>query len=440
MFLKKKSIPIKDVLEDSIAKELGIVKEDKLLSINGNEIKDIFEYRFLITNPEIVLKIQKEDGEVWEIEIEKEEYEDLGIEFEDLILDREKSCRNNCIFCFIDQMPRGMRETLYFKDDDTRLSFYSGNYVTLTNVNHNDIERIIKYKMSPINVSVHSTNPDLRVFMLNNKTAGDVLSKIKMLIDGGIEINCQIVLCREINDKTELDRTINELGNLYPVLNSISIVPVGITKYRDNLYQLKSYDKKSSIEVIKQVENWQIEFMKKYGSRIVYLADEFYIMANFHMPPYESYEHFPQIENGVGLISLMLNEFYAYLKEINITIKKARKISIATGVSPYNYIKKMTDILENKYSNLDINVYKIKNDFFGENVTVTGLITAKDLINQLLGKELGEELLISRSMLRTGEDVFLDDCTLEMLESKLEVKVTVVENNGRDFIDKILGV
>ncbi|MDQ2087727.1 DUF512 domain-containing protein [Herbivorax sp. ANBcel31] len=438
--MRKKSVSIKDVSEESIAKELGIVKGDKLLSINGNEINDIFEYRFLTTSPEVILEIQKENGEIWEIEVEKDEYEDLGIEFEDLMLDDTKSCKNKCIFCFIDQMPKGMRETLYFKDDDTRLSFFMGNYVTLTNVDYNDIKRIIKYKMSPINVSVHTTNPDLRVFMLNNKTAGDVMRKIKMLVDEGVEVNCQIVLCRGINDREELDRTISELGSLYPGLKSISVVPVGITKYRESLYQLKPYDSSSSIEVINQVESWQMKFWEKYRSRIVYLADEFYIMAGVDMPSYESYEDFLQIENGVGLVSVMMNEFYTYLKEINIALKNTRRISIATGVSPYKYIKKMTDVLESKYSNLSIDVYKIKNDFFGNNVTVTGLITAKDLINQLSGKELGEELLISRSMLRSGEDVFLDDYSLETLEKKLGIKITAVENNGKDFIDKVFGV
>jgi len=459
--LKEHIIPIKGVLPGSIAEEAGIEAGDAILSVNGEKIKDIFDYRFLITDENLMLEIVKQDGEIWEIEIEKDEYEDLGIEFENEMLDEAKSCRNKCIFCFIDQLPKGMRETLYFKDDDSRLSFFMGNYVTLTNMSFDDIDRIIKYRMSPINVSVHTTNPDLRVLMLKNKNAGDVVKKIQKLIDGGIEVNCQIVLCRDINDGEELDRSINELGSLYPGVKSISVVPVGITKYREGLVDLKPYDAESSAQVIPQVEAWQKKFTERFGSRVVYIADEFYIMAGRKIPDYEEYEDFPQIENGVGLIAQFKREFEEGIDQLDYgffnegsqpkteSVKKARafelenklrNISIATGVSPYSYIKEMAETLKNRFKNLNINVYKIENNFFGKNVTVTGLLTGQDIIEQLKDKELGDELLISRSMLRSGEEVLLDDYTVRDLEQKLNVKISIVDNNGKDFIVKILGI
>lgn len=425
----------------SIAEEAGIECGDSILSINGEKIRDVFDYRFLIADEEIVVEVQKKSGEIWEIEIEKDEYEDLGIEFETSMIDEAKSCTNKCIFCFIDQLPGGMRDTLYFKDDDSRLSFLTGNYVTLTNMRSEELDRIIRFKMSPINVSVHATNPELRVYMLNNRFAGDVLDKIKRLVDGGITVNCQIVLCRGINDGKELDRSLSDLTGLYPGIKSISVVPVGITRHREGLCALEAYDKASSIEVVRQVEEWQSKLLDAHKSRIVYLADEFYIMAGYEVPEYEAYEDFPQIENGVGLIALLRYEFYEKLKELDsVRLDTYRNISIATGVSPFRYINEMAEILQNKFENLKINVYKINNEFFGENVTVTGLLTGRDIVRQLSGKELGDELLICRCMLRAGEDVFLDDFTLRMLEDALNVRVVAVDNSGRDFIDKILGL
>jgi len=438
--LKYRPVPIKRVFPGSIAQESDLQEGDLILSINGQKISDIFDYRFLIADENLVLEVQKKNGEIWEIEIEKDEYEDLGIEFENLMIDDTKSCRNKCIFCFIDQLPKGMRETLYFKDDDSRLSFFMGNYVTLTNMSYDDIDRIIKYKMSPINVSVHTSNPELRVYMLRNKTAGDVMDKIKRLIEGGIKVNAQIVLVRGVNDGKELDRTLKDLSALYPGLNSISVVPVGITKYREGLYELKPFDMESSREVIKQVEAWQMELLSKYGSRIVFIADEFYIMAGLEIPDYCVYEDFPQIENGVGLVAMLKKEFDDYFEELELKLENKREVSIATGVSSYKYIKEMIDILENKYKNLYVHVYKIKNNFFGENVTVTGLLTGQDIERQLSGKNLGRELLLSESMLKSGERVFLDDYTVEMLEDKLKTKITIVKNNGKDFIEKVLGI
>lgn len=438
--MKNRPVLVQNIIPGSIAEDAGIEKGDKILSINNEIINDIFDYRFLITNEELIIKIEKNDSQVWEIEIEKDEYEDLGIEFESLMIDEAKSCRNKCIFCFIDQLPEGMRDTLYFKDDDSRLSFFMGNYVTLTNMSFNDIDRIIKYRMSPINVSVHSTNPELRTFMLGNRFAGDVMEKIQRLVDGGISVNCQIVLCRGINDGNELERSIEELAAFYPSVSSISVVPVGITRFREKLYELKPFDKDTSLTVIRQVEEYQKEYLDKYGSRIVYLADEFYIMAAIPIPGYEAYEDFPQIENGVGLIAMLKAEFEEYVQDIEFKLTNKRNVSIATGVSSYAFITEMAQELEKRFFGLNVSVYKIKNNFFGENVTVSGLLTGNDLVQQLSGRELGDELMLPKSMFKAGEEVFLDDYTLVMLENELKVKVTVVENSGKDFVEKILGI
>ncbi len=436
--MKKNRMTVQNVIAGSIAEEAGIEKGDVLLSINGEKIEDVFDYRFLMTDEALMLEIEKSDGEIWDIDIEKDEYEDLGIDFENPLMDEMKSCSNKCIFCFIDQLPRGMRETLYFKDDDSRMSFLAGNYVTLTNMKDEDIDRIIRYRMSPINVSVHTTDPKLRTFMLNNRFAGNVVERINKLVEAGIEVNCQIVLCRGINDGNELNKSISDLAQMYPGVKSISVVPVGITRHRDGLLELQPYNSESSELVISQVEKLQQSFIESYGSRIVYLADEFYIMADRTIPSYEDYEDFPQIENGVGLISLMLHEFYEHLEGIVPYETANRTVSIATGVSSYKYIKELATELENKFEGLKINIYEIKNNYFGKNVTVTGLLTGIDLIEQLKGKELGNELLISRSMLKADEDILLDDYSVKMLETALDIKVTIVENDGKDFIEKII--
>lgn len=434
-------VKIKSVVPGSIADEAQIEQGDSIISINDEKIKDIFDYKFLSTNENIILKIQKSNGEIWDIEIDKDEDEDLGIEFESPMIDEIHTCRNKCIFCFIDQLPKGLRDTLYLKDDDSRLSFLLGNYITLTNMDYKELERIIKYRMSPINVSVHTTNPELRVRMLNNRFAGDVLGKIRRLVSGRITVNCQIVLCKGINDGVELDRSIEGLTSLYPGIKSISVVPVGITKYRKGLFNLEPYDRESSNIVISQVSQWQKLLYKRFGSRIVFLADEFYIMAGQELPEYEEYEDFPQLENGVGMVALLKREFNEYIYELEGRPVRFnnRIVSIATGQSANGFIKELTVILQQKYDNIRINVYTIKNDFFGKNVTVAGLLTGRDIASQLAGKNLGEELLISRNMLKSGEEVFLDGYTVKMLEKKLCVKVTVVENSGRDFVDKILG-
>lgn len=436
----KKKIAIKEVQIGSIAEEAGIEAEDSILSINNTGILDVFDYRFLITNEFLTIELEKSYGEIWEIEIEKDEYEDLGIDFEDSMMDDAKSCTNNCVFCFIDQLPKGMRDTLYFKDDDTRLSFMMGNYVTLTNMKEADIDRIIMYKMSPINISVHTTNPELRKTMLRNKFAGSIIDRIKRLVDAGITVNCQIVLCRGINDGEELDRTIDELSKFFPGVYSISIVPVGLTKHRDALFELKAFDEVSSKDLLMQVQNWQVNLMAKHGKRIVYIADEFYIMAGVPIPNYYEYEDFPQIENGVGLISMLKYEVEETLHNYkeDIIVSTNRVVSIATGCSARSYIEELASKISD-VSKVDIRVNTIINDFFGETVTVTGLLTGNDIIAQLKGKDLGDELLISSSMLRSGEEVFLDDVTLKQLSKSLNIKITPVLNSGKEFVESIIG-
>ena len=440
--MKHKATTVHNVLPGSIAEEAGIEPGDSIMSINGERVNDVFDYRFSATAESLLVEINKASGEIWEVEVEKDEYEDLGIEFINPMMDEAKKCSNKCIFCFIDQLPKGLRETLYFKDDDTRLSFLTGNYVTLTNMTDADVDRIIKYKMSPINVSVHTTNPGLRVFMLNNRCAGDALRMVERLANAGIAVNCQIVLCRGINDGNELNRTISDLVHLYPGIKSISIVPVGITKYREGLFDLKPYDRASANVVVSQVTGWQEVFVEKYAARIVYIADELYITAGLTIPDYETYEDFPQIENGVGLIALLKHDFFECLNEMDHVIIQGclRNVSIATGVSAYSYIRELACLLEKKYCGLKVNVYEIENRFFGENVTVTGLLTGIDLASQLEGKDLGDVLLISRSMMKADEDLFLDDYTVGMLESRLGIRIGVVGNSGRDFIEKILGI
>lgn len=438
--MRKNKIKICTVLPDSIAEEAGIEAGDMLLSINGESIKDIFDYRYYQASEEVLLEIEKPDGEIWEIEVDKDESEDLGLEFEDSLIDGAKSCTNKCIFCFIDQLPKGMRETVYFKDDDSRLSFLTGNYVTLTNVKNEELKRIIHYRMSPINVSVHTTNPDLRKFMLGNRFAGDVLDKIKMLTENGIEVNCQIVLCRNINDNEELDRTLEDLTGLVPGINSISIVPVGITKYRDKLFDLIPFDRESSRQVIQQVHKWQTRLIKEKGSRVVYLSDEFYINADADLPNYEEYEGFPQIENGVGMVASFKEEVSDALKKIKVhSLSEHRHVSIATGRLVKKIILQLVREVETKIPNLRVDVYDIENDFFGPYVTVCGLLTGQDISRQLKGKELGQELLISRSMLRAGEHVLLDDYTVEQLEAELNIRIRIVDSSGEDFVNALIG-
>ena len=429
---------ISKVYKDSIADEIGIEVDDILLSVNGEKVEDIIQYKFLISDEYIELEIQKKDGKIYLYEIEKDYDEELGIEFTNPIIDKAKSCRNKCVFCFIDQLPEGMRETLYFKDDDSRLSFLQGNFVTLTNMSEDDINNIIRYKISPINISVHTTNPELRQKMINNRFAGKLLDIMKRLAEAGIEMNAQIVLCPGYNDKEELDRTLNDLANLHPYVNSAAIVPVGITRYRENLAKLEIFDEKSAGETIDQVDKLQQKFLKELNTRFAFLSDEFYIIAKRPLLKYDEYEGFIQFEDGVGMITKMGTEVVKYLDTINgDRLNKTKKVSIATGNSAYEFMCEMANKIMAKFKNIEINVYKIKNNYFGETITVAGLLTATDLIDQLKNKDLGETLYITRSMMKSDEEIFLDNITLKELEEKLNIEVIPCQNEGKDVVDKV---
>lgn len=429
---------IKRVLKNSIAEEIGLEPGDVILKINGTEVRDILDYRFLMSDEDILLEVLTRQGEVAEVEIEKECYEDLGVEFESGLIDGAKCCANKCIFCFIDQLPEGMRETLYFKDDDTRLSFFQGNYVTLTNVSDKEIDRLISMRVSPINISVHTTNPELRVEMLKNKNAGKIMDIMKKFSDNGILLNAQIVLCPTFNDGKELERTFSDLLTLGHI-NSVSIVPLGKTKFRDGLCEIPSVTKEKAEEVITAVELWQEKALKAVGTRLFYASDEFYLKAEREIPSAEAYEGFPQIENGVGLIASMKEEFLNAIEE-EYKFSGERRVSIATGEAAYNFIKTIAKMAENKYNSLKVDVYKIVNNFFGDEITVAGLLCGGDIISQLEGRDLGDELIVSKSMLRDCTDVLLDDVTTKDIENKLNVKVRAIENDGYEFLEALLGI
>lgn len=438
--MKKNKHIISLVEKGSIAEELGIEKGDELLKINDTEIEDIFDYQYLLQDEYIEVLVKKADGEEWLLEIDKEYSEDLGLTFENGLMDDYRSCHNKCIFCFIDQMPKGMRETLYFKDDDSRLSFLQGNYVTLTNMSEHDIDRIITYRLEPINISFQTTNPDLRCKMLNNRFAGDALKKVDKLFEAGIRMNGQIVLCKGVNDKAELERSIKDLTKYLPNLESVSVVPVGLSKYRDGLYPLEPFTKEDAMEVLETIHRWQKEIYEKWGTHFIHASDEWYILAGQELPREENYDGYLQLENGVGMLRLLEDEFLDALNHLDIKALKTNEetISLATGKLAYPYLKKMCKVLENKVTGLKIYVYDITNYFFGENITVSGLLTGQDIIAQLNGKELGERLLLPQNVLRSGEDVFLDDIRVSELEKALQVKVDIVKSSGYDFLDTIL--
>ena len=428
---------IKDVLPGSIADELGIEAGDKLISINNNEIEDVFDYHFYVNDEELVLLIEKPNGEEWELEIEKDYEEDLGIEFEQGLMDEYRSCHNKCMFCFIDQMPEGMRDTLYFKDDDSRLSFLQGNYVTLTNMSDHDIERIVRYHLEPINISFQTTNPELRCKMLHNRFAGDALKKVDTLYESGIQMNGQIVLCKGINDGEELERSIRDLSKYVPCLQSVSVVPVGLTKYREGLYPLEPFTREDAVKIIDTIHRWQDKFYEEYGIHFIHAGDEWYILAGEEMPEEERYDGYLQLENGVGMLRLLENEFEEAYEKVDGD-DRDRELSIATGFLAYPYIQKMASRIEDKYSNTQIHVYPIRNDFFGELITVSGLITGQDLIHQLQNQKLGDRLLLPCNMFRSQEEVFLDDITLAQVEDALQVRADIVKSSGQDFIDVIV--
>ena len=434
--MKKEHI-IRSVEEGSIAWELGIESGDRLVSINGNEIEDVFDYHFLVNDEELIVLIEKENGEEWELEIEKDYEEDLGIEFEQGLMDEYRSCRNKCIFCFIDQMPKGMRETLYFKDDDSRLSFLQGNYITLTNMSDDDVRRIVKYHLEPINVSFQTTNPELRCKMLHNRFAGEALKKVDILYEGGITMNGQIVLCKGVNDGEELERSIRDLTKYLPHLQSVSVVPVGLTKFREGLYPLQPFTKEEAKEVLRTIHKWQKKIYEEYGIHFIHAGDEWYILAEEELPEEERYDGYLQLENGVGMLRLLMNEFeegFASLEGDG----RIREISMATGVLAYPYLEKMIAKLQGKFPNVKVHLYKIINHFFGEKITVAGLITGQDLVAQLSGQELGECLYLPCSMMRDGETVFLDDMSLLEVKETLQVEVDIVKSSGQDFIEAVI--
>lgn len=421
----------------SIAEECGLEPGDRIARINGNEIEDIFDYQYYIQEDFLEVQVLTKDDEECTLEIEKEEDEDLGIEFESSLMDEYHSCCNKCVFCFIDQMPPGMRETLYFKDDDSRLSFLQGNYITLTNMKDKDVDRIIRYHLAPINISVHTTNPELRCQMLHNRFAGDVLQKIKRLSDAGIPMNSQIVLCKGINDGEELDRTIRELGEFLPYMESLSVVPVGLTKFRDNLPKLDPFTKEDALKVLEQIQGWQKHFKEKYNTSFVHASDEWFILAENDFPPEEYYEGYGQLENGVGMMRLLITEVENRLAELEGDSRE-RKVSIATAKLAYPTIVKLAQEVQDKYPNIQIQVYCITNHFFGEKITVTGLLTGQDIIAQLKNRDLGEELFLPSNVLKADEDIFLDDISLKELSDSLQVPVNIIQSEGEDFVNKII--
>ena len=441
----KKGHQIRSVEAGSIAQEMGIEAGDSLLAINGEEVEDIFDYQYLIQDEYIEVLIRKPSQEEWLLEIDKEYEEDLGLVFENGLMDDYRSCCNKCIFCFIDQMPPGMRETLYFKDDDSRLSFLQGNYVTLTNLSDRDVERIIRYHLSPINISFQTTNPQLRCRMLNNRLAGEALKKADRFFEAGIEMNGQIVLCKGINDGEELEKSLRDLCRYLPYLRSVSVVPVGLSRYREGLYPLQPFTKEDAKKVLEQIHRWQKELFDRYGLHFVHASDEWYILAGQELPDEDNYDGYLQLENGVGMLRLLMEEFRDSLRQLEENgamarwQKKKREVSAVTGRISAPYIRRMADRLEEKFPGLTVHLYPIRNDFFGEQITVTGLLTGQDIIAQLKGKELGEELLLPVNVLRSGENVLLDDVTTQDISKALQVPVNIVKSSGYDFTETILG-
>ena len=444
--MNKKQHVIYKVLPNSIAEEMELESGDILLSINGNEIEDIFDYHYFVNDEYLVLLVKKQNGEEWELEIEKEFDEDLGIEFENGLMDDYKSCSNKCMFCFIDQMPPGMRETLYFKDDDSRLSFLQGNYITLTNMKDKDLDRIIRYHLAPINISVHTTNPKLRCKMLHNRFAGDALKKIDILFEAGIEMNGQIVLCKGENDGEELERTISDLVKYLPHMESLSVVPVGLTKFREGLYPLEPFNKEDARDVIAIIEKWQKYCMEHFGVHFVQASDEWYLTAELPLPEEERSDGYIHLENGVGMLRLQQVEFdealeeYVKRKEEIMARSKWREITLASGKLAAPFIQKLADKFMEAFPEYTVKVVAIRNDFFGEMITVSGLVTGQDLIAQTKDLMLGERIGVPCNMLRSGELVFLDDITVAQVESALQVPVVIVKSSGRDLLNSMIGI
>ena len=440
--MKEKKHVVQEVEPGSVAEEMGIEAGDVLVSVNGTQVTDIFDYQFLIQDVYIEVLIRKPDGEEWLLEIDKEYDEDLGIVFENGLMDEYRSCHNKCIFCFIDQMPKGMRETLYFKDDDSRLSFLQGNYVTLTNMSDEDIERIIRYRLSPINISFQTTEPELRCKMLNNRFAGQALRQVDKLYEAGITMNGQIVLCKGVNDGEHLERSLSDLKAYAPVLESVSVVPVGLSKYRDGLYPLQPFTSEDAKEVLACIHAWQERMYREYGIHFVHASDEWYVMADEDLPEADRYDGYLQLENGVGMLRLFLDEFDEAMeiveKEPDRYGSVSGELSVVTGRMAYPYIRGMADRIAERFPQLTVHVYAITNDFFGELITVSGLLTGRDIIAQLRGRRLGTRILLPQNVLRSGEDYFLDDVTVDEVERALQVKADIVKSSGHDFVHAVL--
>ena len=436
--MKKQNKHVIAIVQDgSIAQELELVPGDILLTVNGQPVEDIFDYRYLMNEEFVVLEVEKANGEIWELEVEKEYEEDLGITFEKDLMDDYRSCSNHCIFCFIDQMPPGMRDTLYFKDDDSRLSFIQGNYVTLTNMSDHDIDRIIRYHLEPINISIQTMNPELRCKMLHNRFAGDALMKLQKLYDAGITMNGQIVLCKGVNDGKELDDSIRKMSAYAPVLQSVSVVPVGLTKFREGLYPMEQFQKEDALEVLEIIHSWQKKMMDQYGIHFIHASDEWYILAGKDLPMEESYDGYLQLENGVGMLRLLGEEVKEAVAGRAGDDRRIKAVS-ATGALAAPFIKKYMEMIHEKFPNVDVDVISIRNEFFGETITVSGLITGQDLIRQLSGRDLGEKLLLPCNMLKNEEDVFLDDISVEELSRKLNVEIVIVDEGGSDLVSAVL--
>ena len=432
------SVTIQSVDAGSPAARAHIAAGETLLTINGHPIRDVLDYRFRETERTVVLELESRDGCRRTVTIHKDEYAALGLEFETYLMDRQRSCRNKCVFCFIDQLPGGLRESLYFKDDDERLSFLFGNYITLTNLTDEELVRIVEMHISPVNVSVHTTNPELRVKMMANPHAADVMERLRVLADGGIKLNCQLVLCPGWNDGDELLRSLDELLALAPAIQSIALVPVGLTKHREGLAQLRLFTRREAADTVAVAERYAAENKKKYGMQIVWAADEFYIAAGLELPPASRYEDYPQLENGVGLVSLLREEF-ARAAEDAEPDELPHAATIATGVSAAPVLERMLREQGGKWPNADWEVVPIRNEFFGESITVAGLVTGGDLIKQLSGREIkGGRLLIPSVMLRHEGDLFLDSLSVGDVASALKAEITTVDNDGYELLDRLL--
>ena len=435
-------VKISGIEKKSLAEKAGILAGDELISINDNEICDVLDYRFYITEKKICLRVER-DGETLVFDIKKPQYDDIGLEFSTYLMDEKHTCTNKCVFCFIDQNPKGMREMCYFKDDDSRMSFFYGNYVTLTNMKESEVERLIKMRISPINISVHTTNPDLRCKMLSNRFAGDVLRYMDMFREGGISMNCQIVLCKNLNDGKELERTLDDLAGLFPSVESIAVVPSGLTKYREGLYPLEDFSRDDARAVIKLVNAKRREFEEKTGHSIVQCSDEWYLKAGIELPEEDYYEGYPQLDNGVGLIKSMENDILFRIDELveeGFSLSEKRHISTVTGEAAYPFISRMARLLEEKFEGLTFDVYECKNDFFGHSVNVAGLLVGNDVYNRLKCEELGDMLIIPSVMLRHEGDLFLDNMHVDELSQRLGVEILAVTVDGFCFVDSALGI